>query len=138
MVKTYSPNPNTVVKGWKKFDADGQVLGRLATQIADVLTGKTKPEYTPHLDLGDSVVVVNAEKIKVTGKKMTDKIYYHYSGYPGGMKDARLEEKMAKNPSEVIKLAVWGMLPKNKLRKARIKKLYIYAGETHPHVSNIK
>ncbi len=138
MDKTYSPNPNTVAKSWKKFDADGKILGRLATEIADVLTGKTKPEYTPHLDLGDNVVVINASKIKVTGKKLTDKIYYNYSGYPGGMKEARLEEKMTKNPSEVIRLAVWGMLPKNKLRKARIRKLHVYTDETKRHVSKIK
>ena len=138
MNKTYSPNPETVKIEWKKFDATGKVLGRLATEIADVLTGKAKPEYTPHLDLGDHVVVINAEKIKVTGNKLTDKIYYNYSGYPGGMRERTLQERMNKNPSEVIVEAVYGMLPKNKLRKQRIKKLHVYAGETHPHVSNIK
>ena len=138
MNKTYSPNPETVKIEWKKFDANGKVLGRLATEIADVLTGKAKPEYTPHLDLGDHVVVINAEKIKVTGNKLTDKIYYNYSGYPGGMRERTLQERMNKNPSEVIVEAVYGMLPKNKLRKQRIKKLHVYAGETHPHVSNIK
>lgn len=138
MTKTYSPNPDTVKINWQKFDADGKVLGRLATQIASVLTGKAKPEYTPHLDLGDHVVVVNASKIKVTGNKLTDKIYYNYSGYPGGMKERTLQEQMDKNPAEVVKIAVWGMLPKNKLRKQRIKKLHVYAGEEHPHVSNIK
>lgn len=138
MTKTYSPNPDTVKINWQKFDADGKVLGRLATQIASVLTGKAKPEYTPHLDLGDHVVVVNASKIKVTGNKLTDKVYYNYSGYPGGMKERTLQEQMDKNPAEVVKIAVWGMLPKNKLRKQRIKKLHVYAGEEHPHVSNIK
>lgn len=138
MTKTYSPNPDTVKINWQKFDADGKILGRLATQIASVLTGKAKPEYTPHLDLGDHVVVVNASKIKVTGNKLTDKIYYNYSGYPGGMKERTLQEQMDKNPAEAVKIAVWGMLPKNKLRKQRIKKLHVYAGEEHPHVSNIK
>jgi large subunit ribosomal protein L13 len=138
MSNTYSPNPDTVKINWQKFDANGKILGRLATEIASVLTGKAKPEYTPHLDLGDHVVVINAEKIKVTGKKLTDKIYYNYSGYPGGMKERTLQEQMDKNPAEAVKIAVWGMLPKNKLRKQRIKKLHVYAGEEHPHVSNIK
>jgi large subunit ribosomal protein L13 len=120
---------------WYVVDADGKTLGRLATQIADMLRGKRKPEYTPHCDTGDFVVVVNAEKISVTGKKRTDKIYYRHSGYPGGLRSRTLNEMLERRPEEVIRKAVTGMLPRNKLARQQIKKLKVYAGPEHPHAA---
>jgi large subunit ribosomal protein L13 len=120
---------------WFVVDADGKTLGRLATQIADMLRGKRKPEYTPHCDTGDFVVVVNAEKIAVTGKKRTDKIYYRHSGYPGGLRSRTLNEMLERRPEEVIRKAVAGMLPRNKLARQQIKKLKVYAGPDHPHAA---
>src|SRR5213075_208643 len=114
-------------------DAEGQTLGRLATRIADTLRGKGKPEYTPHVDTGDFVVVVNAEKIHVTGKKLDDKMYYRHSGYPGGLKERTLREQLDRRPTEVLRKAVKGMLPRNRLARQQLLKLKIYAGPEHPH-----
>jgi len=133
MQKTWNAKPGEVQQRWYVVDADGRTLGRLATQIADVLRGKTKPEYTPHVDTGDFVVVVNAEKIHVTGKKLDDKIYYRHSGYPGGLKQRTLREQLDRRPTEVLRAAVKGMLPRNKLARAQIRKLKIYTGPEHPH-----
>ncbi len=133
MQKTWNAKPGEVTREWHLVDADGQTLGRLATRIADTLRGKNKPQYTPHVDTGDFVVVVNAEKIAVTGKKLDDKIYYRHSGYPGGLKERTLREQLERRPTEVLRKAVKGMLPKNKLAARQITKLKIYAGPEHPH-----
>ena len=117
------------------FDASGKTLGRLATQIADALRGKRKPAYTPHIDVGDFVVVVNAEKISVTGKKREEKRYYRHSGYPGGLRSRTLEEMLDRRPEEVVRLAVKGMLPRTRLGRAQLRKLKIYAGPDHPHAA---
>ncbi|MEX1358193.1 MAG: 50S ribosomal protein L13 [Gaiellaceae bacterium] len=133
MQKTWNAKPGEVQQRWFLVDAEGRTLGRLATQIADTLRGKTKPQYTPHVDTGDFVVVVNAEKIQVTGKKLDDKIYYRHSGYPGGLKQRTLREQLDRRPTEVLRAAVKGMLPRNKLARRQILKLKIYAGPEHPH-----
>jgi large subunit ribosomal protein L13 len=133
MQKTWNAKPGEVQQRWFLVDAEGRTLGRLATQIADTLRGKTKPEYTPHVDTGDFVVVVNAEKIQVTGKKLDDKIYYRHSGYPGGLKQRTLREQLDRRPTEVLRAAVKGMMPRNKLARRQITKLKIYAGPEHPH-----
>ncbi|MDL2295809.1 50S ribosomal protein L13 [Lachnospiraceae bacterium OttesenSCG-928-E19] len=130
-MKTYMANPNNIERKWYVVDAEGQTLGRMASEIAKVLRGKNKPEFTPHADLGDYVIVVNAEKIKVTGKKMDQKIYYHHSDYVGGMRETTLKEMMAKKPEKVVELAVKGMLPKGPLGRAMIQKLHVYAGPEH-------
>ena len=132
-MKTYMPNPSQVERKWYVVDAEGQTLGRLASEVAKVLRGKNKAIYTPHADCGDYVIVVNAEKIAVTGKKLDQKIYYHHSDYVGGMKETTLKEKMAKKPEDVIRLAVKGMLPKGPLGRSMITKLHIYAGPEHNH-----
>ena len=132
-MKTYSAKPGEIQREWYLVDAEGQTLGRLATQIADTLRGKGKPQYTPHVDTGDFVVVVNAEKIAVTGKKLDDKMYYRHSGYPGGLKKRTLNDMLERRPEEVIRLAVRGMLPKNRLARKQLTKLKIYAGPEHPH-----
>ncbi len=132
-MKTYVANSETRERNWLVVDATGQTLGRLATQIADALRGKRKPEYTPHIDTGDFVVVVNAEKISVTGAKRAEKMYYRHSGYPGGLKKRTLSEMLARRPEEVIRLAVRGMLPKNRLARKQLTKLKVYAGPEHPH-----
>ncbi|MFA6000886.1 MAG: 50S ribosomal protein L13 [Thermoleophilia bacterium] len=132
-MKTYVAKPSTIERNWLVVDAKDQRLGRLATRIADSLRGKTKPEYTPNIDTGDFVVVVNASRIAVTGRKMENKIYYRHTGYPGGLKQRTLAEMMTKRPEQVIRLAVKGMLPKNRLGRAQLKKLKIYAGPEHPH-----
>ena len=124
-------NPDKIERKWYVVDAEGCTLGRLASEVAKVLRGKNKPEYTPHIDTGDYVVVINAEKIKVTGKKLDQKIYYHHSDYVGGMKETTLREMMAKKPEKVIELAVKGMLPKGPLGRSMIKKLHVYAGAEH-------
>jgi len=134
-MKTYVANANDRERNWLVVDATGQTLGRLATQIADALRGKRKPVYTPHVDTGDFVVVVNAEKISVTGKKRTDKKYYRHSGYPGGLKTRTLDEMLERRPEEVLRLAVKGMLPRNRLARKQLTKLKIYAGPEHPHVA---
>lgn len=133
MSKTYVATPETRNREWVIVDAEGQTLGRLATQIADVLRGKNKPEYTPHCDTGDFVVVINAEKIRVTGKKMTEKIYYRHTGYPGGLRSRTLEEQLDRRPEEVIRGAVKGMIPRTKLGRAQLRKLKVYTGTEHPH-----
>ncbi len=133
MNKTYSAKPSEVTRRWILIDASEAPLGRIATVIATYLTGKNKPMYTPHIDCGDYVVVTNASKLVVTGNKLNDKKYYHYSGFPGGMKDMTLQEKLEKNPASVIELAVKGMLPKNKLSPDRMARLRVFATEEHGH-----
>ena len=132
-MKTYTAKPGEVTRDWYLVDADGQTLGRLATLIADTLRGKRKPQYTPHVDTGDFVVVVNAEKIAVTGNKLDQKMYYRHSGYPGGLKERTLREQLERRPTEVIRMAVKGMLPKNRLAARQLTKLKIYVGPDHPH-----
>ena len=132
-MKTYNAKPGEIQRDWVLVDASGQTLGRLATQIADRLRGKGKPQYTPHIDSGDFVVVVNADKIAVTGNKLEDKMYYRHSGYPGGLRSRPLREQLERRPTEVLRKAVKGMLPRNKLGRAQIGKLKIYAGGEHPH-----
>ena len=132
-MKTYMANPDKIERKWYVVDAEGQTLGRLAAEVAKVLRGKNKPEFTPHIDTGDNVIVINAEKIKVTGKKLDQKVYYHHSDYIGGMKETTLREMMAKKPEQVIELAVKGMLPKGPLGRTMIKKLHVYAGAEHAH-----
>jgi len=134
-VKTYVATPSDRERSWLVVDATGQTLGRLATRIADALRGKTKPEYTPHIDTGDFVVVVNAEKISVTGNKRADKKYYRHSGYPGGIKERSLQEMLDRRPEEVIRIAVKGMMPRNRLARKQLTKLKVYAGPDHPHTA---
>src|SRR3954469_11880390 len=132
-MKTFVATPATRERDWLVVDAAGQTLGRLATQIAAALRGKRKPEFTPHCDVGDFVVVVNAEKVAVTGKKREDKRYYRHSGYPGGLRSRTFEEMIARRPEEVLRLAVKGMLPRTRLGRQQLRKLKIYAGPEHPH-----
>jgi large subunit ribosomal protein L13 len=132
-MKTWNAKPHEVERRWYVVDAEGQTLGRLATRIADVLRGKSKPGYTPHVDTGDFVVVVNAEKIAVSGKKLAQKRYYRHSGYPGGLRTRTLAEELERRPTEVLRKAVRGMLPRNRLARAQMTKLKIYAGPEHPH-----
>ena len=132
-MKTYSAKPGEITREWYLVDAEGKTLGRLATQIADTLRGKRKPQYTPHVDTGDFVIVVNAEKIHVTGNKLDQKRYYRHSGYPGGLRSRTLREQLDRRPTEVLRVAVKGMLPKNRLARQQITKLKIYAGPEHPH-----
>ncbi len=134
-VKTYSANKETVKRNWYVVDASDKVLGRIATEIANRLRGKHKAEYTPHVDTGDYIVVVNAEKVKVTGNKARDKTYYHHTGYPGGIKSITFEKLQDKAPEKVIEVAVKGMMPKNKLSRAMLSKLKVYAGNDHPHAA---
>lgn len=134
-MKTFSPTPKDINREWFVVDAQDQVLGRLASQIAHRLRGKHKPEFAPHMDNGDFIVVVNCEKIKVTGKKMTDKKYYRHSGWVGGLKTTQLGDMLADKPTRVLTAAVRGMLPKNRLGRAMLKKLKIYAGTEHPHTA---
>ena len=134
-MKSYMASPATIERKWYVVDATDKTLGRLSSQIASVLRGKNKPTYTPSMDTGDFVIVINADKIKVTGKKMDQKIYYRHSDYVGGMKEATLKEMMAKKPEDVIKLAVKGMLPKGPLGRQMIKKLHVYAGAEHAHAA---
>ena len=130
-MKTYMANPDKIERKWYVVDAEGATLGRLASEIAKVLRGKNKPEYTPHIDTGDYVIVVNAEKVKVTGKKLQQKIYYNHSDYVGGMRETTLREMMAKKPEKVVELAVKGMLPKGPLGRSMMTKLHVYAGADH-------
>ena len=132
-MKSFMASPATIERKWYVVDATGYTLGRLSSEIAKVLRGKNKPIFTPHMDCGDYVIVVNAEKIKVTGKKLDQKIYYHHSDYVGGMKDATLREKLNKKPEQVIELAVKGMLPKGPLGRQMFTKLHVYAGPDHKH-----
>lgn len=133
--KTVSANSATVKKGWHIVDAEGEVLGRLASKVAYVLIGKNKVDYTPHVDNGDNIIIINAEKIKLTGNKKEDKEYVRYTGYPGGQRFATPKELLAKNPTQVVEHAVYGMLPKGKLGNAVKKNVYIYAGTEHPHAA---
>jgi len=130
-MKTYSPKAKEIERDWYLADAKGKILGRLATKIAALLMGKNKPSFVYHLDCGHYVVVVNTEKVKVTGRKFRNKIYYHHTGYPGGIKEIAFRDLLAKKPEEVIRKAVWGMLPKNKLRKRRMARLKVFVGENH-------
>lgn len=132
-MKTFSAKAQAVSHQWYVVDASGQTLGRLASQIAKYLRGKHKPEYTPHVDTGDYMIVINAEKIAVTGKKMSDKIYYSHTGFPGGLKSITLEKLLAKNPIKVMEHAIKGMLPKNPLGRDMFRKLKVYVGSEHPH-----
>ncbi len=134
-MKTWNAKPGEIEREWYLVDAEGETLGRLATRIADTLRGKRKAAYTPHVDTGDFVVVVNAEKIAVTGKKLDEKIYYRHSGYPGGLKQRTLREQLERQPTEVLRKAVKGMLPRNRLSRAQLTKLKIYAGPEHPHAA---
>jgi large subunit ribosomal protein L13 len=134
-VKTYVANPADRERNWVLVDAADLTLGRLATQLADILRGKRKPQYTPHVDVGDFVVVINAEKIAVTGNKRADKRYYRHSGYPGGLKSRTLGDMLERRPEEVIRKAVRGMLPRNRLARKQLTKLKIYAGPEHPHAA---
>lgn len=131
--KTKSANKETVVKEWFVVDATNEVLGRLSSKVANVLRGKTKPDFTPHVDCGDNVIVINAEKIRLTGKKITDKQYIRHTGYPGGQRTETLEHLLRRDPTKVIEKAVKGMLPKNRLGNSIFKNLYVYAGSEHPH-----
>ena len=134
-MNTYMANPAKIERKWYVVGAEGQTLGRLASEVAKVLRGKNKPVFTPHIDTGDYVIVINAEKITVTGKKLDQKIYYNHSEYVGGMKETTLREMMAKKPEKVIELAVKGMLPKGPLGRSMITKLHVYAGAEHPHAA---
>lgn len=132
-MKTFMASPATIDRKWYVVDATDMTLGRLASEVAKVLRGKNKPIFTPHIDCGDNVIVINAEKIKITGKKMDQKVYYHHSDYVGGLKEATLREKLAKKPEQVIELAVKGMLPKGPLGRQMFTKLHVYAGPEHKH-----
>lgn len=134
-MKTFMANPATTERKWYVVDAEGQTLGRLASEIANILRGKNKPIYTPHEDTGDYVIVVNAAKVKVTGKKLDQKIYYRHSDYVGGMKETTLKEMLAKKPEDVMTFAVKGMLPKGPLGRSMLKKLHVYAGAEHGHTA---
>ncbi len=134
-MQTYMANPDKIERKWYVVDAEGCTLGRLASGVASVLRGKNKPQFTPHVDTGDYVIVVNADKIKVTGKKMDQKIYYNHSDYVGGMKETTLKEMMAKKPEKVVELAVKGMLPKGPLGREMYTKLFVYAGPDHKHAA---
>jgi large subunit ribosomal protein L13 len=134
-MKTYVAKPESVVHDWFVVDASGKTLGRISAEIASRLRGKHKPEYTPHVDTGDYIVVINAEKVRVTGKKTTDKIYYHHTGFVGGIKSISFEKLVQKAPERTIQIAVKGMLPKGPLGRAMFKKLKVYAGNEHPHAA---
>jgi large subunit ribosomal protein L13 len=133
--KTFSAKPSTIDKQWIVVDAEGQVLGRLASKVASILRGKTKPTFTPHMDTGDNVIVINADKIRLTGKKMTDKQYFRHTGYPGGVKLTTPEELLEKHPTRVVTMAIKGMLPKNSLGRDLLRNLRVYAGPVHPHTA---
>lgn len=132
-MRTFTAKTAEIRREWYVVDAEGQTLGRLASKIAPILKGKHKPTYTPHLDCGDFVVVVNAQKLRVTGRKLDQKFYYHHSGYPGGIKSISLRDQLARHPDRVIEAAIRGMLPKNRLGRRMIKKLKVYASASHPH-----
>jgi len=132
-MRTFIPKKGDIEQKWWLINAEGRVLGRMATEVADLIRGKRKPQFTSHLDTGDFVVIVNAEKIKVSGRKLEQKKYYSHSGYPGGIKEETLKDLLERKPEEVVKKAVWGMIPKGKLGRALYKKLKVYRGPTHPH-----
>jgi large subunit ribosomal protein L13 len=135
MMKSYMARPLEVERKWYVVDAEGKHLGRLATEIARVLRGKTKVQYTPHVDVGDFVIVVNADRVVVTGRKAEQRVYRRHSGYPGGMKETSYEQMLARKPTEILRKAVYGMMPKSRLARKQFKKLKIYAGPEHPHVA---
>jgi large subunit ribosomal protein L13 len=135
MMKSYMARPLEVERKWYVVDAEGKYLGRLATEIVRVLRGKNKPQYTPHVDVGDFVVVVNADRVAVTGRKAEQRVYRRHSGYPGGMKETSYEQMLARKPTEVLRKAVYGMMPKTRLARKQFKKLKIYAGPEHPHAA---
>ena len=132
-MRTFIPKKGDIEQKWLLIDAEGRILGRMATEVADLIRGKRKPQFTSHLDTGDFVVIVNAEKIKVSGRKLEQKKYYSHSGYPGGIKEETLKDLLERKPEEVVKKAVWGMIPKGKLGRALYKKLKVYRGPAHPH-----
>ena len=136
-MKTYSPKAGDIVRDWHVIDASGQTLGRLASEIAQLLKGKNKPYYAPHMDVGDYVVVVNAEKVRVTGDKLESKMYYRHSGYPGGLRAVKMSKQLDTFPGRVVEHAVRGMLPHNALGRAMYRKLKVYAGPTHPHGAQV-
>ena len=137
-MKTFTLSAKEIDKRWRVLDADGVALGRLATEVATVLRGKDKPTFSPHLDMGDFVIVTNASKVKLTGQKDTQKLYRHHTGYLGGLKQVRLDDQLAKHPDRVIRAAVWGMLPKGRLGRAQIRHLKVYAGADHPHEAQVR
>ncbi|HSR32292.1 MAG TPA: 50S ribosomal protein L13 [Anaerolineae bacterium] len=132
-MRTFTAKEADIEREWYVVDAEGQTLGRLAARIAPILKGKHKPIYTPHLDCGDFVIIVNADKVRVTGRKLDQKFYHHHSGYPGGLKSINLRDQLAQHPERVLQAAIRGMLPKNKLGRRMIKKLKVYSGDSHPH-----
>jgi large subunit ribosomal protein L13 len=132
-VRTFTQKQEEIERDWYIVDAEGETLGRLASRIAPILKGKHKPIYTPHLDCGDFVIIVNAEKVRVTGRKLDQKLYHRHSGYPGGLKSISLRDQLDKHPDRVLQAAIRGMLPKNKLGRRMLKKLKVYAGDSHPH-----
>ena len=132
-MRTFTQKQEEIERNWYIVDAEGETLGRLASRIAPILKGKHKPVYTPHLDCGDFVIIVNAEKVRVTGRKMDQKLYHRHSGYPGGLSSISLKDQLAKHPERVLQAAIRGMLPKNKLGRRMLKKLKVYAGDSHPH-----
>jgi large subunit ribosomal protein L13 len=132
-MRTFIPKKDDIEQKWWLINADGKILGRLATEVADLLRGKKKPQFTSHLDTGDFVVVINAEKIKVSGRKLDQKTYFSHSQYPGGLKEEKLKDLLERKPEDVIKKAVWGMIPKTKLGRSVYKKLKVYRGPSHPH-----
>jgi len=134
-MKTLVPKADEIKRDWWVVDAKDQILGQIATKVADKLRGKDKPIFTPYLDCGDFVIIINCEKVRLTGGKLDKKMYYHHTGFPGGIKEASAKVMLQKHPDQVISLAVNGMLPKNKLRKAFMTKLHVYVGETHPHTA---
>lgn len=134
-VKTYTVTPEDIQREWYVVDAKGKTLGRLASEVAKILRGKHKPIFTPHADCGDYVIIVNADKVRVTGRKLDNKMYYRHSGYPGGFKAVRLRDQLAQFPTRVLELAIRGMLPKGRLGRAMYRKLKVYASETHPHAA---
>ena len=134
-MKTYIPKISEVNKKWYVIDVDGKTFGRQVVKIASILTGKNKPIYTPHMDTGDFVIIINAKKVRISGDKLTSKKYYHYSGYPGGLRERTFEQMREKTPDRLFNKAVWGMLPKNRLGRKMLKKLFVYGGPDHPHQS---
>jgi len=137
-VRTYTPKPNEVARSWHVIDAEGRVLGRLASEIASLLRGKHKPQFSYHVDLGDHVIVVNADKLVVSADKARQKIHYRHTGYPGGLKETRLGDDLISRPQEVLRRSVKGMLPKNRLARKSLKRLRVYAGPDHPHQAQLK
>ncbi|HWC29674.1 MAG TPA: 50S ribosomal protein L13 [Dehalococcoidia bacterium] len=137
-MKTFTLSAKEIDKRWRVVDAEGVPLGRLATEVATALRGKDKPTFSPHLDMGDFVIVTNASKVKVTGQKETQKLYRHHTGYMGGLKQVRLDDQLSKHPDRVIRAAVWGMLPKGRLGRAQIRHLKVYAGPDHPHEAQVR